>query len=215
MAGRGQNVLFGDSTVRWFSTRRAGPHDAGHFPQQRAQAPPGRARQRLGARCRARCRSAGQSVQSEAAQVAGTLRVPSAADVAGTLRLPPVRVCEMIMSEKSHGTRSVPATWAASSGRRARRALQQFGRANSRRFSGSFCEGRRAEREDRLGVFDPAVLRHRHGLVPGDDHRAQPLVGLEAAMDRRSGLRRGRDTSSPSGIPVMTNHSRMRVMRPA
>ena len=39
--GRGQNVLFGDSTVRWLNTRRAGPHDADIFLNNEREVGPG------------------------------------------------------------------------------------------------------------------------------------------------------------------------------
>ena len=39
--GRGQNVLFGDGSVRWFRTRNAGPHDPDLFLNNDQQPRPG------------------------------------------------------------------------------------------------------------------------------------------------------------------------------
>ena len=36
-----------------------------------------------------------------------------------------------------------------------------------------------------LGVFDAAVERHRDGVFPANDDRAQPLVGLKGLRARR------------------------------
>ena len=38
---RGQNVLYGDSSVHWLNTRRAGPHDPDIFLNNELQAQPG------------------------------------------------------------------------------------------------------------------------------------------------------------------------------
>ena len=58
---RGQNVLFGDSSVRWLGTRRAGPHDPDILSQQRASRGPAftcTTRSWFPARCRSTVRTA-------------------------------------------------------------------------------------------------------------------------------------------------------------
>ena len=57
---RGQNVLYGDNSVRWLGTRRAGPHDPDIFLNNDLKARPG---VHLKTRCwfPARCRSRAQT----------------------------------------------------------------------------------------------------------------------------------------------------------